>query len=202
MGNRTQKQDSVSGTENYTYNAANMILSRGGNNYTNDSNGNTLTGGGRTNTWDAQNRLRQVVYGGNTSQFTYASDGLRRRAVFNSVTTDYILDSSMMVRERQGGANKATYFVGARGPEYRRDDSTGVVRWYVFDGLGSVVGEVDASGNVTSSRKLDVYGAVRGGVNSGGTSKHKFVGSLGHTSDDETGLVYMRARGSSPFSRT
>ena len=31
-------------------------------------------------------------------------------------------------------------------------------------------------------------------VNPTGTSKQKFVGSLGHTSDDESGLVYMRAR--------
>jgi hypothetical protein len=31
-----------------TYNAANMPLTRNGNRYTNDSNGNTLTGGGRT----------------------------------------------------------------------------------------------------------------------------------------------------------
>ena len=41
---------------------------------------------------------------------------------------------------------------------------------------------------------MDVYGAVRGGTNPSGTSKHKFVGSLGHPSDDESGLVYMRAR--------
>jgi YD repeat-containing protein len=50
MGNRLTKTQGS--TESYTYNAANMLLSRGGNSYTNDANGNTLTGGGRTNTWD------------------------------------------------------------------------------------------------------------------------------------------------------
>jgi ubiquinone/menaquinone biosynthesis C-methylase UbiE len=45
--NRTAKQDSVSGTENYTVNDANMLLTRGGNTYTNDANGNTPTGAGR-----------------------------------------------------------------------------------------------------------------------------------------------------------
>jgi len=55
-----------------------------------------------------------------------------------------------------------------------------------------VVGEVDTLGNLTSSPKYDVYGAVR--ANPGvATSKQGFVGSLGHVSDD-TGLVYMRAR--------
>ncbi len=199
MGNRTQKADSVSGTENYAYNNANMLLTRGSNAYTNDMAGNTLTGGGRTNTWDVQNRLRQCAYSGNTSQYTYGSDGLRRRSVINGVTTDFVLDASMFVRERQGASNVATYLVGARGPEYRRNDSTGSVSWYLFDGLGSVLGEVDPNGNITSSRKMDVYGAVRGGTNPTGTSRHKFVGSLGHPSDDESGLVYMRARHYDPI---
>jgi hypothetical protein len=44
-----------------------MLLTRGANAYTNDANGNTLTGGGRTNTWDSQNRLVQCVYNGTTT---------------------------------------------------------------------------------------------------------------------------------------
>jgi hypothetical protein len=31
------------------------------------------------------------------------------------------------------------------GPEYRRDDQTGALRWYLYDGLGSVLG-VGATG--------------------------------------------------------
>lgn len=67
--------------------------------------------------------------------------------------------------------------------------------WLVFaERLGSDLGEVDPSGNVTSSRKKDVYGLVRGEFNPNGTSSYKFVGQLGHPSDDNTGLIYMRAR--------
>ena len=196
MGNRLQKQDSGAGTENYSYNSANMLLTRGASNYTNDASGNTLTGGGRTNTWDSQNRLVQCVNGANTSSFVYGADGQRRQSTVNSATTDFVLDASMFIRERNHatGVNTATYFVGARGPEYRRDETTGQVRWYVYDGLGSVLGEVDPNGNITSSRKYDVYGLVRGGSNPGGTSSHKFVGQLGHPSEDNTGLIYMQAR--------
>jgi len=194
MGNRTQKTDSVNGSEGYTFNAANMLLTRAGSGYTNDLDGNTLTGGGRTNTWDSQNRLAQCVHGADTSSFVYGADGIRRRSTVNGTTTDFVLDNSIFIRERRAGANIATYLVGARGPEYRRDDSSGAVRWYLYDGLGSVLGEVDPTGTVTSSRKYDVYGLVRGGTNPGGTSKHKFVGALGHPSEDETGLTYMRAR--------
>jgi RHS repeat-associated protein len=196
MGNRASKVDSSTGTEGYTFNAANMLLTRAGNSYTNDLDGNTLTGDGRTNTWDSQNRLVACVNGGNSSSFVYGADGLRRQSTVNTVTTDFVLDNSMFVRERNHstGASIATYLVGARGPEYRRDDVAGTIRWYLYDGLGSVLGEVDPNGTITSSRKYDVYGAVRGGVNPAGSSKHKFVGQLGHPSEDETGLTYMRAR--------
>jgi len=120
-----------------------------------------------------------------------------------SITTDYVYDGQNMVREMRNGVPTATYLTGPRGPEYRRDDTQtetdgqghafSKTRWYVYDGLGSVVGEVDPLGNLTSSPKYDVYGAVRG---NGGTAstRHGFVGGLGHLSEPETGLIYMKAR--------
>jgi RHS repeat-associated protein len=63
----------------------------------------------------------------------------------------------------------------------------------VYDGLGSVVGEVDPLGNLTCANEYDVYGAVRGRTGTA-TTAHGFVGSLGHLSDASTGLIYMRAR--------
>ena len=49
------------------------------------------------------------------------------------------------------------------------------------------------SGNLTSSPKYDVYGNVRSNGGAAST-KHGFVGSLGHLSEAETGLIYVRAR--------
>jgi RHS repeat-associated protein len=113
--------------------------------------------------------------------------------VVGANTTDYVLDGSMFVRDLLNGMVKATYLVGPRGPEYRRDDQAGTIRWYVCDGMGSVVGEVAPDGTLTRSQSFDVYGCVR--TSSGtATTKHKFVGALGHPSDDETGLIYLRAR--------
>ena len=109
------------------------------------------------------------------------------------VTTDAVLDGSMMIREMRGGTAYATYLNGPRGPEYRRDDTNGAVKWYVYDGLGSMVGEIDPSGNMTATRSHDVYGLARTWTGQR-TSAHGFVGSLGHTSEDNTGLIYMRAR--------
>ena len=170
---------------------------------------NTLSGGNRTNAWDSQNRLTSCTKGGTTSAYTYGADGLRRSSTVNNVTTYYVYDGQTLIRELKKnlstGAffNSATCLVGPRGPEYRRDDTATELdsqnrqvskcRWYVFDGLGSVVGEVDPSGNMTSSPKYDVYGLTRSNPGTA-SSRQGFVGSLGHISDSETGLIYMQAR--------
>lgn len=207
MGNRLTRTDSVAGNDTLTYNAANMLLTRNSGSYTNDANGNTLTGGGRTNTWDSQNRLRQAVFNSKTSAITYGSDGLRRKMLVtlasgDQTETSYVVDGQNVVQEsvRQkpsGGSwtspSLVTYLMGPSGPLYRRPTNAADVRWYLYDGLGSAVGEVAPNGSVTASKKHDVYGLNRGGSGTP-TSKHGWVGATGHTSDDETGLVYMRAR--------
>jgi len=210
-----ETQASTSGTTTSAYNAANMLLSTGGygaSGFQNDADGNTLSGNGRVSAWDSQNRLVSCIINGGTSTYKYGADGLRRQKTTNGTTTDYAYDSTMMVREGHatGGSLTpatvtATYLIGPQGPEYRRDDTPAgtetdsqgrtvtKVRWYVYDGLGSVVGEVDPLGNLTSSPRYDVYGAVRANAGTA-TSKQGFVGGLGHVSDTETGLIYMRAR--------
>ncbi len=192
MGNRLTKSDSVNGNESYSYNSANMLLTRGSGGYTNDANGNTLTGGGRTLTWDGQNRLTQCVKGGVTSSFVYGSDGLRRQSTVGGVTTDFILDGQSVVRSVVSGGATKTYLKGRRGPEYERTGSSNPL-WYLYDGMGNVLGTVDGSGTVQQSRKYDVYGAVRA-LSGGSGTVHKWQGRLGHASEDETALVYMRSR--------
>ena len=213
MGSWLSRVDSAAGTTNSTYNAADMLLSTGGygaSGFQNDADGNTVSGNGRTNAWNSQNRLVSCIINGSTSIYKYGADGLRRQKTTNGATTDYAYDGTMMVREGHatGGSLTpatvtATYLIGARGPEYRRDDTATEIdsqgrtvtkaRWYVYDGLGSVVGEMDPLGDLSSSPKYDVYGAVRANPGTA-TSKQGFVGSLGHVSDTETGLIYMRAR--------
>jgi RHS repeat-associated protein len=193
MGNRLSLQDSSAGTTNYTYNASNMLLSAGGNAYNSDLDGNTLSGGGRTNTWDSQSRLIGCTYNGHTTGTVYGYDGLRRQSTIDGVTTDYLLDGQNAVQEGHAVngtfTSTATYFNGM----YRRDDVATTVRWYLMDGLGSMVGEVDPSGNLTCSRGFDVYGATRCQTGTP-TSKHGYVGKLGHETEDACALEYMRAR--------
>ncbi len=91
---------------------------------------------------------------------------------------------------------KSTHLIGPRGVEYRTARLRAESR--------ELRAAADIVGVLTASRKprqgsvsgYDVYGLVRAGDS--GTSRHKFVGSLGHTSEDETGLIYMRARWMDP----
>lgn len=64
---------------------------------------------------------------------------------------------------------------------------------YVYDGLGSVLAEVDGSGNLTKGRTYDVYGFVRKEHRNANASRNRFVGALGHTSEDESDLITKRA---------
>jgi len=193
---------------------------------TSDADGNTLTDtSGHTNVWDSQNRLVSCTKGGVTSTFTYGADGLRRSSTVNNVTTYYAYDGTTMIREMKKNSstgalfNTATYLQGPQGGECRIDETQvtenytnpltyaqgvrGQTSWYVYDGLGSVQGELritgPGSGGATSayaftaSPKYDVYGAARVG-GTGASSRQGFVGGLGHVSDTETGLIYMRAR--------
>ena len=147
-----------------------------------------MTDGKRTNTWDSENRLVSCLAGGSgsngtgtgstTSAFVYGSDGMRKKGVVTNsdgtkTRTDYVYDASMLVEEivqhfeGSGNAldspNTITYLQGASGPLYRKASGEADPHWYLYDGLGSVVGEVDPTGSVTASKLFDVYGATRGG---------------------------------------
>ncbi len=70
------------------------------------------------------------------------------------------------------------------------------VSYPIYDGHGNMVRTLSRSGSgyaVSTERIFGTWGEVR---NSGGTSesKGKYCSNLGHVQDDESGLIYMRAR--------
>ncbi len=110
-----------------------------------------------------------------------------------------VLDGQNVVQEIVSNSTNntpvvaATYLSGPNGPIYRRPTTSADVRWYLYDGGMNVVGEVNALGNVTGSKKHDVYGATRSNTGTS-TSRQGWQGGVGHSSDEETGLTYMQAR--------
>jgi RHS repeat-associated protein len=101
-----------------------------------------------------------------------------------------------------GGASYAPsaltrYGLGARGIDVvSRTTSTGnTVSYPLYDAHGNNVGALSKSGSsfvVNDEKSYDAWGGLRVGINANG--KAAYCANLGHKQDDESGLIYMRAR--------
>jgi RHS repeat-associated protein len=79
---------------------------------------------------------------------------------------------------------------------------TTAVTFPVYDGHGNMVATLSRSGNsyaLVSQRSYDAWGLVRQGATTGDPTG-RYCGNLGHKQDDESGLIYMRARYYEPTS--
>jgi RHS repeat-associated protein len=132
-------------TQTVSFNEVNEIASLSGQAYSYDANGNLLSDGTRTYSWDAENRLVAVGFAGEPSrQVTYRYDGLGRRI---TITDD------------QGGGGSAVErnFVWCRSQLCQaRDESNNVERSYIAEGEA-----VAGSPNQSLFYGIDQLGSVR-----------------------------------------
>jgi RHS repeat-associated protein len=161
---------------------------------------------------DILNRMTQV---GTSSQnklteFVYRADGLRTQKTHTvsgtSTYTHYRYDGQMGIEDLDKSQSAyltlTRYGLGARGLDVvsRTTSSGNTVSYPLYDGHGNNVSSLlknGASFTVTDEKTYDAWGALRSG---GGTDKGKHCANLGHKQDDESGLVYMRARYYEPTS--
>ena len=131
--------------------------------YSYDANGNLLSDGARTYSWDAENRLVAIAYPGLTGKVTtFAYDGLGRRISISSTptggspttTTSYIWCGSRpcQARDASNAVIKAYYAEGEFVP-----GSPGQPYYYGQDRLGSTRRVFSSSGAPTYD--YDPYGA-------------------------------------------
>ena len=86
------------------------------------------------------------------------------------------------------------YGIGARGVDYIKRGST--VGFPIYDGHGNMIATIGRSGSsyaLGDQRTYDVWGEIRS-ANKTGDPKFRYCANLGHQGDDESGLIYMRAR--------
>ena len=67
--------------------------------YKYDTNGNTLTSGTKTFTYDLKNRQSTFTDGDTTANYTYYPSGLRKNKTVNGETTNFVWDDTLMVYE-------------------------------------------------------------------------------------------------------
>jgi hypothetical protein len=163
-----------------------------------DANGNLLSDGVYTYTFNHANQLVGVSGAGTTVSYSYRCNGLSSDAwgiigcesdrvsqTVNGVTTHYVLDQAAgLTQVLSDGTNTYLYGVGRiaqyseTGPEY-----------FLNDALGSMRQLVDANGSVTLAKDYEPYGEALTSAGSGATS-YGYSGEM----TDATGLIYLRAR--------
>ena len=175
IGNRI----SVNSSTNYTANNVNQYTAINSQNLTYDTDGNMLSDGNWTYTWDGENRLTRMVSTNltKTLAFTYDYQGRRiEKKVWNNTTgtgtpatyLKYIYDGWNLIAELNGNSSDAVVRTYSWGPEAQGvpgtlrmiSDSNGVY-FPAYDPNGNVMGLVKASdGTVCAQYEYLPYGEL------------------------------------------
>lgn len=169
-----------------TYNADNQLTQFGGGQLTYDNNGNLLSDGAHTYTWDARNHL-VAIDGGSTASFVYGPFGRRISKSVYGVTTGYLHDGSNVVQELSGTTPSANLLSGGQDEVFTRTDSSGVAD-FLRDGIGNTAELTDSTGTALQSYTYSPYGFTS--TNGGSANSYQYLGR----ETDATGLYEFRNR--------
>ena len=191
VGNRLQQI--INGdTTDYLYDAANRLAGVDGQAHSFDANGNLLTTGVMTNTWDAANRLIGTERNETALQPIYNGVNDRVGQTVGTTTTNFALDVQGLPEViYTGEGNVYLHLPGV----IMTESSAGEVRYLLSDGLGSVRHAVDENAEIVVYHEFDPYGNP---VQNGGDP----YGYTGEWWEDEVGLLHLRARWYSPETGT
>jgi RHS repeat-associated protein len=165
-----------------------------------DSNGNTLTTGGKSFSYDSENHLMSM--NGGAVNLIYDGDGNRVAKIANGVTTQYLVDDlnptgyAQVVEEVVNGAVERQYTYGLqRISENQHINNAWTPSFYGYDGFGSVRQLTNSSAAITDTYNYDAFGNL---LNSTGTTPNNYLYS-GEQFDSDLGLYYLRARYMNPL---
>jgi RHS repeat-associated protein len=207
--NPTWSYDAAGNRNDAVTDNLNRSTSLGGTTVTNDILGNRLTKGSTSYGWDMLNRMTSFTSSGTTS-YVYRADGMRVSKSNSSGSTSYRYDGQMGMEDvdfaSNGSVSKVTdYGLGARGVDamFVTQSGTTSVSYPLYDSHGNMISTLNKQGAggfaYSALRTFDAWGVIRRGVQTG-DPKGRYCANLGHKQDDESGLVYMRARYYEPSS--
>ena len=172
-----------------TFNADNGMTAFGGATLSYDANGNLISDGTNTYTWDARNHLT-AISGAVAASFTYDAFGRRASKTIAGATTQFLYDWWNPAQELQGGVPSANLLTGLRIDEYfARTDSSNNVSTLLPDALGSTIGLVGSGQSIATSYTYEPFGATTVGGAANGNS-YQFTGR----ENDGIGSYFYRAR--------
>ncbi|WP_292637873.1 RHS repeat-associated core domain-containing protein, partial [Mesorhizobium sp.] len=176
----------------YTYPAANAPrphapITVGSKTLSYDANGNMVSDGSRTLTWDEANRLKTVSLASNIVNLAYGPDGARAKKSSSFATTLYP-DANVEINPAISGGEIYTRYPH---PDIK---VVGTTKYFLHrEHLASVRLVTDMSGNTVEGTSYATYGES---LNTGFQTQK---GYIGERFDPETGLLYLNARYMDPI---
>ncbi|WP_314305407.1 RHS repeat-associated core domain-containing protein [Brevibacillus parabrevis] len=148
--------------------------------------------GSFTYTFDERNRLRGVLNEttGETSAYTYYSDGLRATKTENGAQTKYVYLSGRVIEELD--ATNALKARNVWGNEllFRQDAAAGKKGYYHYNSHGDVVAISDATGQELNTYTYDTWGNLTAKTEAM-SNPYQYSGEM---YEEKTGFYYLRAR--------
>jgi RHS repeat-associated protein len=215
----TKRMKSTSGavlstkTYGYAYDGVNRITQEtlpGGvkPSYTYDERGNRLSFQPQTTpnptvrnlySYNALNQVSSAIQlsGGNTASqavYTYYGDGLRATKTVNGKRTRYVYLNGNVIDELDSSGNVKARNVWGNELLFRRDVTAGKSGYYFYNGHGDVTKVQDSANESVdlATYEYDIWGNVTAGTTSSNFSNpFRYTGEI---QDDESGLIYLRAR--------
>lgn len=190
VGNRLNQNSTLPGilTGSATFDANDRLSTE-----TYDSDGNTLTSGGKTFAYDFENRVKSM--NGSAVTIVYDGDGNRVAKTVGGLTTRYLVDKlnptgyGQVVEEAVGNTAQRTYVYGLQrlGQNQLISDFWAPSFYgYDGDGVGGTVRVLtDMSGTVTDTYDYDAWGNT---VNLTGSTSNNYL-FRGEQHDSEFGPV-------------
>jgi RHS repeat-associated protein len=179
-----------------TYDVANELTNWNGATISYDSNGNMLSDGIHSYTWDTRNQLA-TVDAGSTGAFAYDPFGRRvSKSILGGAATSFFYDGANPVQELSGTTPTANLMTGGVDEYFTRTDASGS-RNFLPDALGSTLALTDSTGALQTEYRYDPFGNTTN-FGQSTASGYAYAGR----ENDGTGLYFNRARYYSPqFSR-
>ena len=187
----------LSGSDSYTNDSDNRLMSVNGTTFGYDNNGNmtSKTVGAQTTSfeYDYRNQLVKITYpDASENTFGYDPYGRRTEKTDSAGTKKYIWDGIKPISEYDGSDNlKDKYAYGTRRRVIsRKVESSGSVYFYHQDDLGSIVKITNSSGTVVNSYDYDDYGNIINQTE-GIVNDYTYTGK---ERDKDSGLYYYGVR--------
>jgi len=178
--------------ETATHDVSNRQVSMNSESMTYDANGNLVSDGVNTYTWNARDQLVAIMGPNLSANFTY--DGLGRRISrdVDTITTNYVYAGLQAIEEHVNSGPVTTQVAGRLDEVFFRKSGT-TTEYLLTDHLQSTWGLSDSSGNVNTEYHYDIFGQTQQ-IGQSSPNPLQFTGR----ENDGTGLYYYRNRYYSP----